>query len=137
MLDDPAVSARSFQGNAKANGGSLKERAAKKRECAYGPRVFWLGSGSLIESGHTMKLVNIGFGNLVSGERLLAVVSPDSAPIKRLVQESRERGMLIDATYGRKTAAILIMDSDHVILSALAPEKLAPRFGIEEEEEHL
>lgn len=84
-----------------------------------------------------MKLVNIGFGNLVSGERLLAVVSPDSAPIKRLVQESRERGMLIDATYGRKTAAILMMDSGHVVLSALSPEKLAPRFGIEGEEEHL
>ena len=74
-----------------------------------------------------MKLINIGFGNLVSEERLLAVVSPDSAPIKRLVQESRERGMLIDATYGRKTAAILIMDSDHVVLSALPPEKLATR----------
>ena len=74
-----------------------------------------------------MKLINIGFGNLVSADRLLAVVSPDSAPIKRLVQESRERGMLIDATYGRKTAAICIMDSDHVILSALPPEKLAAR----------
>ena len=74
-----------------------------------------------------MKLINIGFGNLVSADRLLAIVSPDSAPIKRLVQESRERGMLIDATYGRKTAAICIMDSDHVILSALPPEKLAAR----------
>ena len=84
-----------------------------------------------------MKLINIGFGNLVSEERLLAVVSPDSAPIKRLVQESRERGMLIDATYGRKTAAILIMDSDHVVLSALTPEKLAARFHTDgTEEEH-
>ncbi len=82
-----------------------------------------------------MRLVNIGFGNLVSQERLLAVVSPDSAPMKRLIQESRERGMLIDATYGRKTAAILVMDSDHIILSALPPEKLAPRFEPEEEEE--
>lgn len=82
-----------------------------------------------------MKLVNIGFGNLVSQERLLAVVSPDSAPMKRLIQESRERGMLIDATYGRKTAAILVMDSDHIILSALPPEKLAPRFEPEKEEE--
>ena len=71
-----------------------------------------------------MKLINIGFGNLVSQERVVAIVSPDSAPIKRMVQESRERGMLIDATYGRKTASILVMDSDHVILSALAPEKL-------------
>ena len=78
-----------------------------------------------------MKLINIGFGNLVSADRLLAVVSPDSAPIKRLVQESRERGMLIDATYGRKTAAICIMDSDHVILSALPPEKLAGRLQVE------
>ena len=74
-----------------------------------------------------MKLINIGFGNLVSADRLVAVVGPDSAPIKRMVQESRERGMLIDATYRRKTASIFIMDSDHVILSALPPEKLAPR----------
>ena len=78
-----------------------------------------------------MKLINIGFGNLVSADRLLAIVSPDSAPIKRLVQEYRERGMLIDATYGRKTAAICIMDSDHVILSALTPEKLAARLQVE------
>ena len=78
-----------------------------------------------------MKLINIGFGNLVSEDRLLAIVSPDSAPIKRLVQESRERGMLIDATYGRKTASICIMDSDHVILSALPPEKLASRLQVE------
>ena len=69
-----------------------------------------------------MKLINIGFGNLVSADRLVAVVGPDSAPIKRMVQESRERGMLIDATYGRKTASIFIMDSDHVVLSALPPE---------------
>lgn len=70
-----------------------------------------------------MKLINIGFGNLISAERLVAVVSPDSAPVKRLVQESRERGMLIDATYGRKTASVFVMDSDHVVLSALPPEK--------------
>ena len=74
-----------------------------------------------------MKLINIGFGNLVSQERLVAIVSPDSAPIKRMVQESRERGMLIDATYGRKTASIFIMDSDHVILSALPPERFSPK----------
>ena len=74
-----------------------------------------------------MKLLNIGFGNMVNADRIIGIVSPDSAPIKRLVQESRERGMLIDATYGRKTASIFIMDSDHVILSALPPEKLAPR----------
>ena len=74
-----------------------------------------------------MKLIPIGFGSMVSAERLVAIVGPDSAPIKRMVQESRERGMLIDATYGRKTASIFIMDSDHVILSALPPEKFAPR----------
>ncbi len=77
-----------------------------------------------------MQLINIGFGNLVSAQRLLAVVSPDSAPIKRLIQEARDRGMLIDATYGRKTASVLIMDSDHVVLSALSTEKLAPRMGL-------
>ena len=74
-----------------------------------------------------MELVNIGFGNLIAAGRLIAVVSPDSAPIKRMVQESRERGMLIDATYGRKTASIFIMDSDHVILSALPPERFSPK----------
>lgn len=74
-----------------------------------------------------MQLINIGFGNMVSAERMLAVVSPDSAPIKRLIQESRERGMLIDATYGRKTAAVFIMDSDHVVLSAVPADKLISR----------
>lgn len=78
-----------------------------------------------------MKLINIGFGNMVSAERTLAIVSPDSAPIKRLIQESRERGMLIDATYGRKTAAVVVMDSDHVVLSALDAGKLAKNMGIE------
>ena len=78
-----------------------------------------------------MKLLNIGFGNMVSAERLIAVVSPDSAPIKRLIQESRERGMLIDATYGRKTASVFIMDSDHVVLSAIAGDKLIARLGVE------
>lgn len=81
-----------------------------------------------------MQLINIGFGNLVSAQRLIAIVSPDSAPIKRLIQESRDRGMLIDATYGRKTAAVLIMDSDHVILSALSTEKMAPRLGLKVED---
>ncbi len=81
-----------------------------------------------------MELINIGFGNLVARERMIAVVSPDSAPIKRLVQESRDRGMLIDATYGRKTAAILIMDSDHVVLSALPAEKLGLRCGMRMED---
>lgn len=81
-----------------------------------------------------MQFINIGFGNLVSVQRLIAVVSPDSAPVKRLVQESRDRGMLIDATYGRKTASVLIMDSDHVVLSALAAERLVPRLGLSVEE---
>ena len=77
-----------------------------------------------------MQLVNIGFGSLISVQRLIAVVSPDSAPVKRLVQEARDRGMLIDATFGRKTASVFIMDSDHVVLSALSTEKLAPRLGL-------
>ena len=81
-----------------------------------------------------MELINIGFGNLVSAQRLISIVGPDSAPVKRLIQESRDRGMLIDATSGRKTASVLIMDSDHVILSALSTEKLAPRLGLRVED---
>ena len=81
-----------------------------------------------------MELINIGFGNLVSAQRLISIVGPDSAPVKRLIQESRDRGMLIAATYGRKTASVLIMDSDHVILSALSTEKLAPRLGLRVED---
>lgn len=79
-----------------------------------------------------MKLINIGFGNMVSASRLLTVISPDSAPIKRLVQEARDRGMLIDASYGRKTKSVLVMDTDHVILSSILPETIAAR-AIEEE----
>ena len=75
-----------------------------------------------------MKLINIGFGNMVSAARLLAVVSPESAPIKRIIQEARERSMLIDATYGRRTRAVMIMDTDHVILSAIAPETIYARW---------
>ena len=74
-----------------------------------------------------MKLINIGFGNMVSAARLVAVVSPDSAPVKRTVREARDRGMLIDASYGRSTRSVLIMDSDHVILSSLQPETVAGR----------
>ena len=81
-----------------------------------------------------MKLINIGFGNMISAARLLTVVSPDSAPIKRLVQEARDRGMLIDASYGRKTKSVLVMDTDHVILSAVLPETLAARAAEEEED---
>ena len=74
-----------------------------------------------------MKLVNIGFGSMISAQRLLAAVGPDSAPVKRIIQEAKERGMLIDATYGRKTKAVLIMDTDHVVLSAMGPETIAAR----------
>ena len=74
-----------------------------------------------------MKLINIGFGNLVAANRLLAVVSPDSAPIKRVIQEARERQMLIDASFGRKTASVLLMDTDHVILSAIPTEVIGQR----------
>lgn len=80
-----------------------------------------------------MKLINIGFGNMVSANRLVAIVSPESAPIKRMVQEARDRGNLIDATYGRKTRAVLITDSDHIVLSALQPETVAGRFNGREE----
>lgn len=76
-----------------------------------------------------MKLINIGFGNMVSANRLVAIVSPDSAPIKRMVQEARERGTLIDATFGRKTRAVLVMDSDHIVLSAFQPSSVAGRLG--------
>ncbi len=79
------------------------------------------------------KLINIGFGSLVSAERILTVVSPDSAPIKRLVQEAKERAMLIDASFGRKTRAVLLMDTDHVILSAITPEAIARRLSGQEE----
>ena len=76
-----------------------------------------------------MKLINIGYGNLVFAKRLIAIVSPESAPIKRLIQDTRDRGMLIDATYGRRTRAVLITDSDHVILSAVQPETVANRLN--------
>ena len=74
-----------------------------------------------------MKLINIGFGNMVSASRLVAIVSPESAPIKRIIQDVRDRGQLIDATYGRRTRAVIIMDSGHVILSALKPETVSGR----------
>jgi len=80
-----------------------------------------------------VKLINIGFGNMVSAGRLIAIVSPDSAPIKRMVQEARDRGVLIDATYGRRTRAVLIMDNDHLVLSALQTETVANRLAGERE----
>lgn len=76
-----------------------------------------------------MKLINIGFGNMVSLDRLLAIVSPDSAPIKRIIQEARDRGMLIDASYGRRTRSVIVMDTDHIILSAILPETVAGRLN--------
>ena len=76
-----------------------------------------------------MKLLNIGFGNMVSANRLVAIVSPESAPIKRIIQKAKERDALIDATYGRRTRAVLINDSDHVILSPIQPETVANRLG--------
>jgi len=74
-----------------------------------------------------IKLINIGFGNIVSANRIIAIVSPESAPIKRIITEARDRGMLVDATYGRRTRAVIITDSDHVILSAVQPETVAHR----------
>ena len=79
-----------------------------------------------------VNLINIGFGNIVAGNRVIAVVSPESAPIKRIIQEARERGMLIDATYGRRTRAVIITDSDHVILSAIQPETVSHRLSDDE-----
>jgi len=79
-----------------------------------------------------IKLINIGFGNIVSANRIISIVSPESAPIKRIIQEARDRGMLIDATYGRRTRAVIITDSDHVILSAVQPETVAHRLASKE-----
>ena len=82
-----------------------------------------------------MKLINIGFGNMVSARKLVAIISPESAPIKRIIQDARDRGSLIDATYGRRTRAVIITDSDHVILSAVQPETVANRLGDDEDED--
>ncbi len=82
-----------------------------------------------------MKLINIGFGNMVSSSRLVAIISPDSAPIKRLITEAKEKKMLIDATYGRKTRAVIIMNTGHIILCASLPETLASRMEDEDEDE--
>ncbi|NLV91289.1 MAG: DUF370 domain-containing protein [Firmicutes bacterium] len=79
-----------------------------------------------------MTLINIGFGNVVAANRLVAIVSPESAPIKRLIQDARERGRLIDATYGRRTRAVIITDSEHIILSAVQPETVAHRLNSRE-----
>ncbi len=81
-----------------------------------------------------MKLINIGFGNLVNTNRIVAIVSPESAPIKRIIQDSKERGMLIDATHGRRTRAVIITDSDHVILTYLQSETVANKLNDFDEE---
>jgi regulator of extracellular matrix RemA (YlzA/DUF370 family) len=75
----------------------------------------------------SIKLINIGFGNIVSAQRIISIVSPESAPIKRIISEAREKGRLVDATYGRRTRAVIITDSDHIILSAVQPETVAHR----------
>lgn len=77
-----------------------------------------------------IQLINIGFGNIVSANRIIAIVSPESAPIKRIITEARERGQLVDATYGRRTRAVIITDSSHVVLSAIQPETVAHRFVV-------
>lgn len=82
-----------------------------------------------------MKLINIGFGNMVSSDRLVAIVSPESAPIRRIITKAKESNMLIDATYGRRSRSVLVTDSDHVILSSIQPETIANRFGSEYEDD--
>lgn len=82
-----------------------------------------------------MKLINIGFGSMVAANRVLAIVAPDSAPIKRVIQEARDRAMLVDASYGRKTKAVILMDTDHVILSAITPDNLHARWMDKQETE--
>ena len=82
-------------------------------------------------------LLNIGFGNVVMGDKVVAIISPESAPIKRIISDARERGGLIDATYGRRTRAVIITDSDHVILSAVQPETVANRLNDDDDEEEL
>ncbi len=84
-----------------------------------------------------MQLIHIGFGNMISAQRLVAIVSPDSAPIKRMVQEGKEQGIVIDASYGRRTRAVLVMDNDHLVLSALQPETIAGRLNEKTENEEV
>lgn len=114
------------------------EREIFKPRVGYTGRVLFLKSYSFLISGSAgasvmdnhIQLINIGFGNIVSANRVIAIVSPESAPIKRIVSDARERAQLIDATYGRRTRAVIIMDSSHVILSAIQPETVAHRFVI-------
>ena len=83
-----------------------------------------------------MKFINIGFGNIISADRLIAIVGPESAPIKRIIQDARDNGKLVDATYGRRTRAVIIMDSEHVVLSAVQPETVANRLEKEDTDEN-
>ena len=82
-----------------------------------------------------MKLVNIGFGNMINADRVIAVVSPESAPIKRIVREAEDRSMLVNATYGRRTRAVVVMDSEHIVLSAIQPDTISGRIASEESAE--
>lgn len=91
--------------------------------------LFVQGPAKARRTKMAIKLINIGFGNIVSANRIISIVSPESAPIKRIIQEARDRHMLIDATYGRRTRAVIITDSDHVILSAVQPETVAHRLS--------
>ena len=86
-----------------------------------------------MKNENVVKFINMGFGNIIAANRIIAIVSPESAPIKRIVQDSREKGMLIDATYGRRTRAVLVTDSDHIILSAVQPETMASRIAGKEQ----
>ena len=87
--------------------------------------------------GNFVKLINIGFGNIVVANRVIAIVSPESAPIKRVIQEARDANILIDATYGRKTRAVVITDSGHIVLSAVQPETVAGRLGDKDDDDEL
>ncbi|MGN0537295.1 MAG: DUF370 domain-containing protein [Acutalibacteraceae bacterium] len=82
-----------------------------------------------------MKLIHIGYGNMVAAEKVIAIVSPDAAPIKRIVQDAKEKGILIDATCGRRTKAVIVTDSDHIVLSAIQPETIANRFNEKDKDE--
>lgn len=106
----------------------------REREIESATEIFEGGPERLGVGGRALdiKLVNIGFGNIVSANRIVAIISPDSAPIKRIISEARDRGMLIDATYGRRTRAVIVTDSDHVILSAVQPETVANRLASRE-----
>lgn len=104
----------------------------KDREVGIGTVAFGMERGG--GPGLAIKLINIGFGNIVSANRIISIVSPESAPIKRIIQEARDRHMLIDATYGRRTRAVIITDSDHVILSAVQPETVAHRLSTKDDD---